>query len=249
LKHGYLDRYSGRKSLLHRLDPRTKIICIFAAVAVIVSEPRGEISCFLAYLPLVFLLVILGRIPLVFILQRCLVASPFILMAAALVPLSFGIGRESAGVTHAVPLLAFSLSILFKAFSAVILLTLLLSTDRFHRLLKGMRNLRMPAVLGLMSSLMYRYIFILNDERLRTSRARISRTPGKLRLSPYRVYGQQAAMIFLRGWKRAHTVYDSMLSRGFRGDFPEFERLRFDSRDAFFSIVLTLILTGIRIWV
>jgi cobalt/nickel transport system permease protein len=247
LKHDYLDKYSSLDSFIHKLDPRVKLVCFFLAVVAVVSEPRGDITGFPFYYLLIILLLAASRIPISFILKRCLIASPFIVMAAGVLPLSYLLnpGGSTSPLSSQMILLQ-SLSILFKAYAAIILLTLLSSTEKFHRLLNGLQKLKFPPILGVMSALMYRYIFILNDEMLRTTRARKSRTPGKSRVSRFRIYGNQAALIFLRGKKRAQDVYHAMLSRGFKGDFPDYHGLRLGLRDVLFSVVFLAVSAGVR---
>ncbi len=245
MKHDYIDKYSGRDSIIHRLDTRVKLVCFLLAVIVVVSEPRGDISAFPFYYVFILGLTLAGRIPFAYVFKRCLIASPFIIMAAGVLPLSYVLSQEPVFLSRELWLYQ-PLSILLKAYAAIILLTLLTSTEKFHRLLKGLRTLKFPPVLGIMSALMYRYIFILNDERLRTNRARASRMSGKARISRFRIYGHQAALIFLRGKKRAQDVYNAMLSRGFTGEFPEYSTLRFQSRDFIFSVAFMLLIAGMR---
>ena len=246
MKHDYFDKYSGLGSFIHLLDPRTKILTFLAAIGIFVSEPRGEVFPFLFYYFLLSVLLGMSRIPLSFVLKRFLMAFPFILMAAVGLPLSHLAG-STEGTAFTTQMALSSLSIVLKAGAAVIVLVLLTSTSKFHMLLKGMRSLRMPSVLGVMSALMYRYLFILNDERLRTNRARESRTPGRLRLNRFKVLGHQIALVFLRSWSRAHTVYYSMLSRGFQGEFPGFSPLRFHWADGLFFLSCILCLLAVRL--
>jgi len=245
LKHDYLDKYSRLDSFIHKLDPRVKLICFFLAVVAVVSEPRGDITGFPLYYLLIILLLAASRIPIVFVLKRCLIASPFIVMAAGVLPLSYVLSPASSSLSTQAMWLQ-SLSILLKAYAAVILLTLLGSTERFHRLLNGLQKLKFPSILGIMSALMYRYIFILNDEMLRTARARRSRTPGKSRISRFRIYGNQAALIFLRAKKRAQDVYNAMLSRGFKGEFPEYNGFKMRLQDGLFSVLFVALYAGVR---
>ncbi|MBD3412925.1 MAG: cobalt ECF transporter T component CbiQ [Candidatus Aminicenantes bacterium] len=247
MKHDYLDKYSRLDSFIHKLDPRVKLICFFLAVVAVVSEPRGDLTGFPFYYLLIILLLAASRIPLSFVLKRCLIASPFIVMAAGVLPLSYLLSPgASASPSSAESMWFHPLSILLKAYAAVILLTLLSSTEKFHRLLNGLQKLKFPPVLGVMSALMYRYIFILNDEMLRTTRARKSRTPGKSRISRFRIYGNQAALIFLRGKKRAQDVYNAMMSRGFQGEFQEYNGFRLKLRDGLFSLLFLALYTGVR---
>ena len=248
MKHNYLDKYAHLDSFLHGLDPRTKILAFFAAIGLIVSEPKGVLFPFAFYYAVLFILIILSRIPFRHVLVRCALASPFILSAAALVPVSFILGGEAGRTAVSLPAIHLSLSIVLKAYAAVILLVLLTSTERFGRLLKGMKTLGMPGIFALMSAVVYRYIFILNDERLKTDRARQSRTPGRLKVNRFKVFGHQAAVIFLRSWERAQTVYSSMVSRGFDGRFEGFANLRFHSRDFMFLAGWFIVLSFVRIY-
>jgi cobalt/nickel transport system permease protein len=247
LKHDFLDKYSNLDSPVHRLDPRVKILSVFLAIIIIVSEPLGELFHFLFYFIIIALLVVLSRVPLKYLLMRCLIVSPFILMAAAFLPLSRMLSPELQPDYSGYSVYQASLTILFKAYSAVILLVLLTSTEKFQRLLLGIRKLKMPRLIGVISALMYRYIFLLTDEVLKTTRARESRTPGKLKISKVKVYGNQMAMIFIRSWERAHRVYDSMLSRGFNGEFPDTRTLHLSRNDVFLPVIFVGILLVIRL--
>lgn len=247
MKHSFIDKYSHLESPLHRLDPRIKLITVFAFILIIVSEPRGELRPFILYGLVIATLVFVSRVPLRFILSRCLIVSPFVLMAAVFYPVSSMIIGEFRGIDGYQAEYRVALSIVFKAFTTVILLTLLISTEKFHNLLLGLRKLKMPRLLGILSALMYRYIFILTDEAMRTSRARDSRTPGKLNMNKFKVYGNQAAMIFLRSMDRSQMIYNSMLSRGFKGEFPGMQLLALSGREIAFFIFFIFILLAIRL--
>lgn len=254
MKHDFIDKYSDSDSFLHRLDPRAKILSVIIIIIAIVSEPRGELAAFPFYFALVLGLAILSNLPPAFIFTRCLQASPFIIAAAVFYPVSFLLGGEGslsralpAGETDAV--IAVTASILLKAYAAVILLTVLISTTGFHRMLWAMRRLKAPKSVCVVSGLMYRYIFLLIDELHRTNRARESRTPGRLRVSPFRVYGNQAAVVFIRGWERAEKVYAAMVSRGFTGDFPEGRAGRLRAAHIIYAVIILLPFIAARFFI
>jgi cobalt/nickel transport system permease protein len=94
-------------------------------------------------------------------------------------------------------------------------------------------------MLTTVAAFMYRYAFILGDEVIRTSRARSSRTPGRLRAGRIGTYGGQAAMVFLRGWHRSLRVYQAMQSRGFTGALPGPPALRAGWTDLLFLVAVT----------
>lgn len=236
MRHDFIDRYSTLESPIHRLDPRTKLLAFFLGILLVVAVPRGYFWPLAADYALIGGTILAARLPLGFIAQRCLLAAPFILFSAVLLPLSLVVSGESGWPPPAWAVLA-GASIALKAFAAILLMTVLTSTERFHNLLAALNRLRLPRIIGTISLLMYQYIFVFIDEMHKTRRARESRTPGRLRLNRFTVYGNQAATIFLRSWNRAHTLHAAMLSRGFTGRFPEGKEFTFSRRDILFMLI------------
>lgn len=250
MKHDYIDRYGGLNSPLHRLDPRTKIVAVFAAVLIIVTEPiGGRLNPFAFYFAIITALILLSSVPLKFIGRRLAVVSPFIIMAAIFYPVSYSLvgDSESAGFTSEA--LLPSLIIVSKATLSVLLLILLTTTEKFSRILLGLRKIGMPRVIVTVSALLYRYLFIIADETLKTNRARESRTPGRLRRGKLKVYGNQVAVIFLRSWDRSHVVYKSMLSRGFSGEFPGIQELNIRWYDLLTTAFFVSLLLAVRLFI
>jgi cobalt/nickel transport system permease protein len=239
MKHDFLDRHADLDSPIHRVDPRAKLLGIGLAIALVASEPPGELLPFAAYYPALFVLLAISRIPASFFAQRVAVAAPFVLAAALALPLSSWLGPEldASPIARVAPA-ALASSLALRAFAAVLLLTLLGSSGRFHELLWGLRRFGMPGPIGALCALVYRYAFILTDETLRTTMARVSRTPGRLATNRFVVFGHQTATVFLRGWQRAQRVHGAMLSRGFTGEFPLARPRRFRFTDGLFALVV-----------
>lgn len=234
---------------MHKLDPRVKLIMVFLGIVAMVSEPPGNVYPFAFYGAVILILVLLGRIPPGFVLKRFFFVSPFILMAALFYPVSRMLTGEYKFVNPQSDAINIGLSIFLKAGMSIILLIWLISTEKFHALLHGLHKLRMPRIIGIISALMYRYVFILADELLKTTRARDSRSPGKLKMNRIKVYSNQMAMIFLRSWERSKTIYDSMLSRGFTGDFKDIKKLELKSNDILISGLIILVFLSIRVFI
>ncbi len=247
MKHSFIDKYGNLESPLHRLDPRIKLAGAFSFIFIIVSEPRGVVCPFIFYSLIIAGLLLISRIPPRFVFSRCLIVSPFILISAIFFPLSAMLSGDFQGFSAYQEEYRSALTIVLKAFSSIILLTLLISTEKFHNLLMALRKLKMPRLLGIISALMYRYIFILTDEAMRTTMARDSRTPGRLNMSKFKVYGNQSAMIFLRSMDRSQIIYNSMLSRGFTGEFPVMQKFPLKGKDFIFPVIFIFILLAIRL--
>ena len=238
MKHSFIDKYSHLDSPVHRLDPRIKFCAALAAIIIITTEPvTGRLMHFAIYSVIILVIAGLSKIPVRYMLKRMLILSPFILMAALFYPLSQVQLREVSFSTDWRILAEVGLSVFLKASLALLILLLLSSTEKFHRLLRAIRKLRIPAIVTTISALLYRYIFLLSDEWLKTARARDSRTPGALRSGKFKVYGNQVALVFYRSWERSQVIYKSMLSRGFNGEFPDTKRMHLRGSDIIFALI------------
>lgn len=223
-----------------------KLPAALLIILAIVSQPPAALLPFAVYGALVAMLVLLSRIPVVFVLKRILLVMPFVLFAAVFYPISVKLTDKSTMFSLHHPAVLKGIAILIKAILSVTVLVVLVSSERFHHLLGAMRRLKMPSVVCIISAMMYRYIFILADESMKTTQARQSRTPGKLRQNRIRVLGNQMAVIFLRSWERSITIYNSMLSKGFTGEFPSAGRGKLKAGQLAVFVVLVLFLAYIR---
>lgn len=250
MKHSFIDKYSHLDSPVHRLDPRVKIVAALAAIIIITTEPvTGKVVNLLIYSGILFVITGLSRIPVGYLLKRMLILSPFILMAALFYPVSQMQIREVSLISDWRPLAEAGLSVFLKASLALLILILLSSTEKFHRLLRALRRLKVPVIVTTISALLYRYIFLLSDERLKTARARESRTPGLRKTGRIKTYGNQAAVIFYRSWERSQVIYKSMLSRGFAGEFPDIKEMKLRRSDIVFPLLFIGLLLLIKLFI
>lgn len=249
MKHSFLDKYSDRDSPIHRLDPRSKLLATLAFIAAVVLTPAGSWLAFGFYFIVIAFLIMLSRVPLLYVLKRSLLIVPFVLLVAIFIPFfkegelafSFNIWSWHISLTHSGLQLLWS--ILAKSWLSILSLVLLTSTTSFASLLKGLERLRLPRVMVMLLSFMYRYIFLLTDEVMRMKQARDSRNFGGKRLRQVSTIGHMIGTLFIRSYERGERVYAAMVSRGFDGHSRTLDRLHFNRQDAFFisGVMLTLV--------
>jgi cobalt/nickel transport system permease protein len=197
-------------SPLQRLDPRAKLLLVLGALVVVLSEPAGALRPYAPYYAMTLTLLVVARVPPAILAKRLAAVAPIVLAAAGVLL----VGGGSAGGADA------AMSVVLRAVAAVALVTVLVATERMSGILWGLSGLGMPRLFSTQSAFMYRFALLLGDEAMRTERARRSRSPGPGRNGRLRTLGGQAALVFLRGWKRSRAVYNAMLSRGFTGHIP-----------------------------
>jgi cobalt/nickel transport system permease protein len=247
MKHSFLDRYSDRNSFVHRLDPRTKLIATFLFILAVTLTSPSMWSVFAVYLIIIACLIVFSRVPALYVLKRSLVIIPFVLLIAIFVPF-FRHGESVASynlwiwnVSVSYQGLQVLITILIKAWLSILSLILLTSTTKITDLLRGLEQLRLPRVMVMVLSFMYRYIFILVDEVMRMKQARDSRNFGGSRLWQMKTIGNMAGTLFIRSYERGERVYDAMLSRGFDGQSRTLHDLNFGLPDLLFGVSFGLV--------
>ena len=256
MKHSFIDQYSGLDSLIHRLDPRTKFITSLAFIVAVVLTPASNWRVFAFYFCLIAVLLVISKLPPLYVLKRSLVIFPFVLMIAIFIPFfkqgevagSYNIWLWRVSVTYSGLLIL--ANVVVKAWLCILSLILLSSATKLADLLKGLKQLGVPRVIILILSFMYRYVFVLVDEVMRMRQARDSRNFGGNRLYQLRTIGNMVGTLFIRSYERGERVYVAMLSRGFDGEVRTLHKLSFRQVDAYFSTTfcLILILPGIVWW-
>ena len=256
MKHSFIDQYSDLDSLIHRLDPRTKLITSLAFIVAVVLTPVSNWRVFAFYFCLIAALLIISKLPPLYVLKRSLVIFPFVLLIAIFIPFfkqgevagSYNIWLWQVSVTYdGLLILA---NVVVKAWLSILSLILLSATTKFTELLKGLRQLGVPKVIVLILSFMYRYVFVLVDEVMRMRRARDSRNFGGSRLHQLRTIGNMIGTLFIRSYERGERIYAAMLSRGFDSNVRSLRQLSFKRVDAYFGAAfgLALIASAIIFW-
>ena len=248
MKHSFIDEYSHLNSFIHRLDPRTKLLASLAFIVAVLLTPASNWRVFAIYFCIIAVMLVLSRLPPLYVLKRSLVIFPFVLLIAVFIPFfkegqvagSYNIWLWQISITYnGLLILA---NVVVKSWLCILALILLSSTTKLDDLLKGLRHLGIPQVMILILSFMYRYIFVLVDEVMRLQQARDSRNFGGSRLHHLKTIGNMVGTLFIRSYERGERIYAAMLARGFDGQVRTLHELSFRQADAYFSAAFSLVL-------
>ena len=238
MNHAFLDKYSNLKSLIHKLDPRTKIITFLLFIVFVITSSPTDYIQFLSYSAIILTVVFLSKVPLGYVFKRVLVIIPFVLLVAIFLPFA-NKGQEGWIIFG---------NVMIKSILAVLATIMLSSTTKFHKLLKGLELLKFPKILIMILSFMYRYVFILVDEAQRMERARDSRYFGGEYLRQIKIICNIIGLLFIRAYERGERVYQSMSARGFEGNIITMNKLEYTITDVYFYIIFIVIIMTIKIW-
>jgi len=230
---GRLDRLSYRDTMIHRLDPRAKVVATMLFAVAVVSFPRYEILSLLPFFLFPVLIGAAGDIPAGFIARKVVAVSPFAIFVGMLNPLfDSAVVAIAPGVSVSAGWVSFA-SILVKFALTISAALLLVATTSFPGICRGLRRLGLPALFVSQLLFLYRYLFVLLEEAMRVVRAREMRSFGK-RGAGARVFVRVVGTLFLRTVERAERIYGAMLARGFRGEVPSMRQETLRTSDVVF---------------
>jgi cobalt/nickel transport system permease protein len=253
------DRFHAGHSLLHRLDPRVKVVLTVAFILSTVLLPDGAWLGFLLSWALVLGLSALSGLGVVFTFRRSFIALPFALAGLTAIfaipgtPLAvWSLGPWTLVATDA-GLLRF-VSIVLRSWLSVQVAVLLVATTPFPDVIHALGHLHVPRLLVAIISFMYRYMFVLVDESMRLLRAREARSArlparqsGGALAWRARVAGNMVGQLFLRSYERSERIYNAMLARGFQGQMLTLNPHSMRSSDWLAGILACAALLAIQI--
>jgi len=232
------ERFAQGSSLLHRRDPKVKVIV--AATFITVVAISNSFMVVTMALALASALTLLSRLEAVAVLKRLLAANTFTIFLWLTLPLTYG-GVE---VVKLGPLqlsvegIRLAALITVKTNTIVLALLALLATSRIAGLGHALEGLHLPERLCFLLLFSYRYIFVIYQEYRKLTRAAQLRcfVPAT-NIHTYRTYGYLFGMTLVRSWNRASRVHQAMLLRGFNGRLIPLAQQTVGRNDIFFLIV------------
>lgn len=241
---GQLDAFARRSSWVHRVDPRAKVLVVTLFVVCVVSFPKYAVSPLLPFLLFPLVLATEGRVPLPWLAARLLAAAPFALMVGAFNPLLDRTPLAIAGLAVAGGWVSYA-SIIMRFLLTTGAALVLIATTGFTDVAHALRRMGVPAVFATQLLFLYRYLFVLAEEALTMSRARLVRSFGR-RGTGLRSFGPLLGSLLLRTYSRSQRIHAAMLLRGFDGTVRTRRALRLHAPDILFVLAWTTLLVLFR---
>lgn len=216
----HIDNFASGNSLLHRLDPRIKII--IAVLFSVVVALADRYYCLAVAVCVSLGLIFIARLSLKQVLLRLLAVNGFIVFLWLFLPFTYG-GAElfSIGPLHASREgVVYALLITIKSNGIVLALLALLATTPVITLGHAMSHLYLPDKLVHLFFFTIRYLQVLHLEydRLRDA-MKIRAFKPRSNLHTYRSLAYLIGMLLIKSFDRADRIRKAMVCRGFHGKF------------------------------
>lgn len=256
-----LGRYIPGNSIIHRLDPRSKLLAMFLFI-LLIFWANNLVTNLLLFV-FVFSLVLLSKVPLKFFLKG-IQSMVFIIAFTTLFQLFLTSGGATifqfafiriteAGLSQAG--IIFSRFILIIFFSTLLTLTTtpLSLSDAVESLLKPLKFFKVPAhEIGLMLSMSLRFVPTLMDDTTRIMNAQRARGvdfgEGKL-IQKVKSIIPILIPLFASSFKRADALAIAMEARGYNGGEgrTRFRRLAWKRNDSL--AIISLLILGVLLYI
>ncbi|MBF0317833.1 MAG: cobalt ECF transporter T component CbiQ [Nitrospirae bacterium] len=238
----HLDVFAEGNSILHRVDPRVKLLA-FSPLVCVVATAKG-IQCPLYAVFVACALAALARVNVRALLERILIINAFIMPLWLFLP----IGTPGCTIMSAGPIVitadgvSLALAITLKTNAITLITIAVLGTSEVLSLTHALLHLRFPVKLVYLFFFCYRYIALMHEEyqRLRKAIAVRAFRP-ETNLHTYKTYAYIIGMLLVRSYERSQRIYQAMLCRGFTGKFPLLRHFYLKASDYAFVAIMTLI--------
>ncbi len=191
------------RSLLKKINPliKTALLLVYLFLNLWV-----EGYYYLTIFSLSLLLFIIARIPFSYV-KRAVLLSVFI--AAALFSVKFFLWKEKYLLNMAISSL--------RVIAGALLILGYVATTTLNDIISSLKKMKVPDICLETFIVIYRYIFIINDDGLRLKNAQMMRMGYRDFKTSIRSMGDLWGVLFLRAVGRAEKVVDALHVRGYRG--------------------------------
>lgn len=224
-----IDTIAASCQWVNQIHPLVKFIITIVYITAVISFDKYHIIGLAGMAVYPLLLFLLAELSFWDSLRRLRIVLPVVCLIGILNPLF-----DSAGVFSMITLI-------MKGTFCVLASYLLIATTTIERLCCAFRVLHVPKILVTQILLTYRYITVLLKETSRIMQAYSLRAPNQKGIH-FKVWGSLAGQLLLRSIDRANSVYESMLLRGYTGNF-QYAAVKLRWQDiAYFLILLAIVL-------
>ena len=216
-----MDELASMRSPLHQMAPYAKLILTVVYILLTVSFNKYDLSGLFVMILFPVAGYAVSRVPMRLCFYKLRYVLPLVLAVGLFNPFFdrtpfLEIGRAGAfvitgGMISMVTLMLKGIFTLMASF-------LLAATTSVYGLAGALRQLHIPGTLTALFTLTFRYVNVLLDEVAVMTDAYHLRAPRQKGIER-KAWGSFLGQLILRSMDRANALYDSMLLRGFNGEF------------------------------
>ena len=214
----YMDTIASKDSPIHRIHPLVKLIVTAAYIWITVSFNKYNVTGLVTMVIYPVALFSLSGISFGHSIKKLRIILPFVILMGILNPF---FDREPRFMLYGLTItngMVSGLTLFIKGILTVLASYLLIATTRIESICYAFNILHVPEILVTQILLTYRYITVLLSEANHIFEAYSLRAPFQKGIH-HKVWGSLIGQLLFRSIDRATALYDSMVLRGYNGNF------------------------------
>ena len=243
----YMDTLAAKDQWVNRIHPLVKFVITIGYIMAVVSFNKYDVVGLAGMVIYPLAVFILSELSFWDSIKRLRLVLPLVCFIGILNPffdknyVMIAGAQVSAGVLSMITLI-------LKGVFSVLASYLLIATTSIDKLCYAFRMLHVPKTIVTQFMLTYRYITVLLEEVNRITQAYSLRAPNQKGVH-FKVWGSLAGQLLLRSMDRADNVYESMLLRGYQGDYQYMqERIAFRTQDLLYLLLWVGVIVLFRLY-
>ena len=241
-----LDRLATGDTVMHRLDPRAKVLTTLVFIVSVVSFGKYELSALIPFFIFPAVVIGLGDLPAGYLVRKVVLVCPLALAVGIFNPVFDTGNLVQLGPLNVTGGWISCASIVVRAALTVSAALILVAVTGFSAICRALEHLGMPKAFAVQLLFLYRYVFVLTEEGGQASRARELRSFGK-KGRGISSYASLLGHLLLRTWQRAERIHMAMLARGFTGVFHTREQYRFGTTELLYLMAWSALFITLRL--
>ncbi len=236
---------ASRDQWMNQLHPLVKLVVTVLYIAVVVSFDKYDIAGLAGMVVYPIAGFVLAELSVWDCVKRLRIVLPLVCFIGILNPVFDRVPLEIGGLSLNAGFLSM-VTLILKGVFTVFASYILIASTTVEKLCYALRLLHVPKILVTELLLIYRYITVLLGEVNRVTQSYALRAPGQKGIH-WKAWGTLAGQILLRSMDRANMVYESMVLRGYGGEFGYLGgSVRMRAKDIAYLAVWTGIMIGLR---
>jgi cobalt/nickel transport system permease protein len=213
----YMDTIANTDQWVNKIHPLVKFVLTIVYIAAVVSFNKYDVIGLLGMSVYLICMFNIAEVSFKDSIKRLRVVLPLVCFIGIFNPFFDKVEITVMGIHMSAGILSM-ITLMMKGIFSVLASYLLIATTTIEKLCYAFRLLHLPKILVTQILLTYRYITVLLEEVNRITQAYALRAP-KQKGVHFKVWGSLTGQLLLRSMDRANVVYESMLLRGYDGEF------------------------------
>lgn len=242
-----IDEMAEKKTKIHQIHPLVKFVTTIVYIACVVSFDKYNLFGLLPMILYPMIIFNLSDIKMKKCLKKLRVVLPMVCFVGLFNPLFDHRTITMVGNVVITGGMISMCTLMIKGFFALMASFLLIATTGIEQICYSLKLLHVPSIIVTQILLAYRYITLLMYEANTIYEAYSLRAPKEKGIK-YKIWGSLIGQLLFRSIDRAGNLYESMMLRGFNGEYCFTGNRKCTGMDYLYFILWMIIILAIRMY-